>query len=287
MRVVPPRSSPTDATDSGNGSPPVQMRGVAVSYDAAGKAHEAVTDIDLDVRAGEFMSIIGPSGCGKSTLLGVLSGLMPPTAGTAQIAGEPVTGIPDGLAYLFQQDALLPWKTVEGNVALGLKLQDGNARLRQDQQELVADWIHRVGLAGFGRSYPHQLSGGMRKRAALAQALVGRPRVLLMDEPFGALDVQTRTLMEQELLQLWEEVGATVIFVTHDLEEAILLSDRVSLMTAGPSSTIKSTYEVPLARPRRLDELKYEDDFAALNRRIWADLRDEVMRVYESPRTAS
>lgn len=268
-------------------SPPVELRGVAVSYGSASKTTEAVTDIDLSIRAGEFMSVIGPSGCGKSTLLGVISGLMQPSAGTALIDGQPVVGIPSNLAYLFQQDALLPWKTVEDNVSLGLTLKAGKGRLQQADKDLVQDWIRRVGLQGFSKSYPHQLSGGMRKRAALAQALVGRPRVLLMDEPFGALDVQTRTLMEQELLQLWEEVGATVIFVTHDLEEAILLSDRVCLMTAGPRSTIKGIYDVPFPRPRRLDELKYEENFADMNRRIWGDLKDEVMQAYESSRPRS
>lgn len=260
-----------------------EMHEVAVTYLSGQQQVEAVRDISLAIAPGEFVSIVGPSGCGKSTLLGVLSGLITPTRGEARLEGEPVDGVPADIAYLFQQEALLPWKTVEGNIRLGLSLKRNARNPEQDPENAVATWIHKVGLQGFEQSYPYQLSGGMRRRAALAQALVGAPKVLLMDEPFGALDVQTRTLMEEELLQLWEEAQATVIFVTHDLEEAILLSDRVCLLRAGPRSTVKNVYEIPIARPRHLNELKYDAEFRKLYQSLWMDLRDEVMQAYQTP----
>jgi NitT/TauT family transport system ATP-binding protein len=219
---------------------------------------------------------VGPSGCGKSTTLSLIAGLDGPTSGVVAVRGKPVAGITDKAGFLFQRDALLPWKNVRDNVLLPLQLRGvraADARLR------VAEWIGRVGLRGFEHSFPHQLSGGMRKRASLAQTLVYDPEILLMDEPFSALDVQTRNLMEAELLNLWQGSGKTVIFVTHDLEEAIQLSDEVVVMTAGPAS-VKARYDVTLPRPRDIEQVRFDPRFTELYSKMWNDLRDEVLESY-------
>ena len=197
--------------------------------------------------------------------------------------GKRVDGISDGVGFLFQRDALLPWKTVLQNVALPLQLRGITGKA---QAERVADFISRVGLNGFEANYPHELSGGMRKRVALAQTLVYDPEILLMDEPFSALDVQTRNLMEDELLALWQGSGKTVIFVTHDLEEAIALADEVVVMTAGPAS-VKATYDVDLPRPRNVQEVRFDERFVKLYQAMWNDLRDEVLESYERSRKAA
>jgi NitT/TauT family transport system ATP-binding protein len=185
---------------------------------------------------------------------------------------------------MFQSDALLPWKTVLDNVRLGPTLRGVAPR---EAAEQAREWVTRVGLRGFEGRYPYQLSGGQRKRVAMAQALINRLPVLLMDEPFSALDVQTRALMEQELLGLWQELQATVLFVTHDLEEAIALSDRVILFTAGPAATLKGDYEVPLGRPRNVVDARFQPGFAEIYERIWSELRDEVMASYERSRRSA
>jgi NitT/TauT family transport system ATP-binding protein len=238
----------------------------------AGTPFTAITDVSLDVAAGEFVTIVGPTGCGKSTTLSLVSGLEPATTGTVQVHGQPVTAIPDGIGYMFQSDAVLPWKNVLDNVALGLRYHrvpkaEAHARAR--------DWIERVGLAGFEDRYPHQLSGGMRKRVAMAQSLIGEPSLLLLDEPFGALDVQTRELMQDELLRLWSGTGAAVVFVTHDLTEATSLADRVVVMTAGPA-TVKDVVPVDLPRPRKVEEIRLTPEFTELYKRVWDSLREEV-----------
>lgn len=238
----------------------------------AGGTFTAIRDVTLDVARGEFVTVVGPTGCGKSTTLSLVSGLEPATQGTVTVNGAPVRGIPDGVGYMFQSDAILPWKTVLDNVALGLRYRKVPGR------EAIArarDWISRVGLAGFEDRYPHQLSGGMRKRVAMAQTLITEPSVLLMDEPFGALDVQTRELMQDELLRLWSGSGAAVVFVTHDLTEAIALADRVVVMTAGPA-TVKDIVAVELPRPRKVEEIRLTEDFTQLYRRVWDSLREEV-----------
>jgi len=226
---------------------------------------------------------VGPSGCGKSTLLSLVSGLLPATTGAIQLNGTPVSAVRTDVGFIFQRDALLPWKTVRENVRLPLDFRSvpaAEGRTRADE------WIARVGLAKFPDSYPHELSGGMRKRAQLAQVMVGDPPVLLMDEPFSALDVQTRNLMENELLDLWGAAGKTVLFITHDLEEAIALSDEIVVMTAGPGR-IKARYPVTLPRPRNVTEIRFAPAFSALYERAWADLRDEVTRSYERSLEAS
>jgi NitT/TauT family transport system ATP-binding protein len=224
------------------------------------------------VGRGEFVTVVGPTGCGKSTTLSLVSGLQPPTAGTATVAGAPVTGIPDGLGYMFQNDAVLPWRTVLDNVATGPRyrgMPKGQARDR------AREWVAKVGLAGFEGYHPHQLSGGMRKRVALAQTLINEPSILLMDEPFGALDVQTREHMQDLLLDLWSGTGAAVVFVTHDLTEAIALADRVVVMTAGPA-TVKAAVPVALERPRQVEDIRLTPEFTELYRAIWESLRVEV-----------
>ena len=243
----------------------------------SGGVYTALRDLDMSIEPGEFCAVVGPTGSGKSTTLALISGLEPPSEGEVEVLGKPVNGIPDGIGYVFQSDAVFPWKTVLENVAAGPRYKgasNGDARTK------ARDWIARVGLAGFEDRYPYQLSGGMRKRVALAQSLINGPRILLMDEPFSALDVQTRALMETELLALWSASSASVVFVTHDLEEAISLSDRVFVITAAPG-TVKSTYEVDLPRPRNVSEIRFLPRFTEIYEEIWADLRDEVLVSYE------
>ncbi|HEY7292120.1 MAG TPA: ABC transporter ATP-binding protein [Vicinamibacterales bacterium] len=244
-----------------------------------GARYRAIDDISFDVADGAFVAIVGPSGCGKSTLLNIAAGLLAPTTGTVRVAGTPLAGLNRDATYMFQQDALLPWKSVRDNVALGLAIggaaaADGDAR--------AEEWLTRVGLAAFGAHYPAQLSGGMRKRVAMAQNWILERRLLLMDEPFSALDVHTRQRMETELLALWEErrAGAkrTVLFVTHDLEEAIALADEVMILSAGPSSRLIARHSIPLARPRDLMELRTSAPFLDLYKSIWSVLRQEVMK---------
>jgi len=223
-----------------------------------------------------FVALVGPSGCGKSTTLSLIAGLDAATSGTVRVRGEPVRGVTDGIGFLFQRDALLPWKTVRDNVMLPLTLRGVRGEAARAR---VADWLARVGLRGFETAYPYQLSGGMRKRVALAQTLVYDPEILLMDEPFAALDVQTRNLMEGELLALWQGSGKTVMFVTHDLEEAIALADEVVVMTAGPAR-VKSRYEVTLPRPRDIETIRVDPRFTELYAKMWNDLRDEVLESY-------
>jgi NitT/TauT family transport system ATP-binding protein len=237
--------------------------------------------VTFDVEPRRFISIVGPSGCGKSTLLHLVAGLLPPTDGRIEIFGEPLTGLNRHAAYLFQQDALLPWKTVLDNIRLGLTLRGHEPR---ESRERAAAWTDRVGLRGFAHHFPHQLSGGMRKRVALAQCLIIQPDLLLMDEPFSALDVHTRLRMETELLDLWTGSETTVLFVTHDLEEAIGLSDEVLVLSAGPASRIIGRYPVALTRPRSLIDMKADPHFQDLYRLIWTDLRREVLESYERAR---
>jgi NitT/TauT family transport system ATP-binding protein len=248
-----------------------------------GTGYTALRDVDLAIRPHRFVALVGPSGCGKSTSLSLIAGLDLPSSGTVTLRGKPVAGISDGVGFLFQRDALLPWKTVRENVGLPLLLRGIRGT---EAAERTADFISRVGLRGFEQRSPHELSGGMRKRVALAQTLVYDPEILLMDEPFSALDVQTRNLMEDELLALWQGSGKTVIFVTHDLEEAIALADEVIVMTAGPAR-VKATYDVDLPRPRNVQEVRFERRFVDLYAAMWTDLRDEVLESYERSRQAT
>jgi NitT/TauT family transport system ATP-binding protein len=256
----------------------IELDNVAVRFPTPGGAvHTALRDLDLRVGAGEFCAIVGPTGCGKSTTLTLISGLEQPSAGEVRVDGSRVRSVGDDIGFVFQNDAVLPWKSVLDNVALGPKFRGAS---RTAAIARARDWLRRVGLSGFEDRYPHQLSGGMRKRVALAQTFINEPQILLMDEPFSALDVQTRTLMGDELLKLWSSISASVVFVTHDLEEAIALADRVCVLTAGPA-TVKGIYTIDLPRPRNVAEIRFEPRFVQLYHDIWEDLRNEVLISYE------
>ena len=218
--------------------------------------------------------VTGPTGSGKSTTLGLIAGLARPQAGAVRLFDAPVTGIDRRVGFVFQQDAVFPWKSVLANVAAGPVFRGAGKAAAETS---ARDWIGRVHLDGFENHLPHQLSGGMRKRVALAQTFINRPEILLMDEPFSALDVQTRELMQEELLQLWGQNQAAVLFVTHDLDEAILLADRVAVLTSRPAR-VKSVHRIDLPRPRAIATLRYDERFIEIARRISDDLRDEVMK---------
>ncbi|HEU0000844.1 MAG TPA: ABC transporter ATP-binding protein [Ktedonobacteraceae bacterium] len=256
----------------------IELRNVTKRFPTpSGQIYTAIRNLSLSVAPGEFCAVVGPTGCGKSTTLSLISGLEKPSAGMVEVMGEPVQDIDKRIGYVFQTDAVFPWKSVLNNVATG-PLYRGQPKAQV--LERAHNWIERVGLSGFENHYPHQLSGGMRKRVALAQTFINEPQILLMDEPFSALDVQTRTLMEDELLQMWSSLNASVVFVTHDLEEAISLADRVCVITAGPG-TVKGIYTIDLPRPRHVAEIRFEPRFIELYQQIWEDLRNEVMISYE------
>ncbi len=261
-----------------DGTTAIRLSSVSISYVLAGGGrYDAVAPVDVEVADGAFVSIVGPTGCGKSTLLNVAAGLAAPTTGTASIYGETLAGINSRAGYLFQQDALMPWKSALDNVAIGLEVQ-GVARdeaVARSQAMLVS-----VGLKAFGERYPHQLSGGQKKRVALAQVLVRGPKILLMDEPFGPLDAQTRLIMGELLSHLWQADRKAVMFVTHDLDEAIGLSDRVLVMSAGPQSRIIGDFAIDIERPRDLGEIRNDARFHRLHKEIWDVLRDEVRKTY-------
>jgi len=232
----------------------------------------AVESFDLQVDKGEFVTIVGPSGCGKSTMLLVADGLLRPTQGQVFFENKLVTAPGPDRALVFQEFALLPWRTVEGNVMLGLELQ--RKHTPSQMRELVEHFVQLVGLRGFERHFPHQLSGGMRQRVGLARALAVNPAVLLMDEPFAALDAQTREIMSEELLRIWEEDKKTVLFVTHGIEEAVYLADRIVVMSSQPGR-VKEVIRVGLPRPRSL-AIKDDPEFVRLRRHIWNLLMKEV-----------
>jgi NitT/TauT family transport system ATP-binding protein len=240
----------------------------------AGEILSALEDFDLSIAPGEFFAIVGPTGCGKSTTLGLIAGLAKPQAGEVTLFDAPVDGVDRRVGFVFQQDAVFPWRNVLGNVMAG-PLFRGVPKAKAE--EMARDWINRVGLKGFEDHHPHQLSGGMRKRVALAQTFINNPQVLLMDEPFSSLDVQTRELMQEELLQLWAQAKSAVLFVTHDLDEAILLADRVAVLTTRPAR-VKSVHTIDLPRPRDVAKLRYDERFIAIARNISDDLREEVLR---------
>lgn len=254
-------------------TPAIELRNVSCRFISPdGKATVALRDFTMSVARGEFVAIVGPTGCGKSTTLSMITGLLKPTVGEVRIMGEPVSGIDPRIGFVFQNDAVFPWRSVLHNVAAGPLFR---GKPKDAAYALAEEWIRRVGLDKFANHYPHQLSGGMRKRVALAQTFINSPEILLMDEPFSALDMQTRTLMQDELLQLWSSQSGSVVFVTHDLEEAIALADKVYVLTARPA-TLKSVYEIDLPRPRVMSEVRYEQRFIDISRKIWADLREEV-----------
>lgn len=256
----------------------VALDDATVAFDVAGgSVYTAVEQATLRIADGEFVAIVGPTGCGKSTLLNVAAGLLQPVSGGVRIFDQPLRGLNKQAGYLFQADAVFPWKTARDNVAIGLEVA-GVAR--NEAAERAQGWLNAVGLGAFAARYPHMLSGGQRKRVALAQVLIRNPKILLMDEPFGPLDAQTRQVMGNLLLDLWTRDRKAVLFVTHDLEEAIALADRVVIMSAGPSARIIGDWRVTLPRPRDIFEVRLDKEFHALHREIWSVLKDEVMKTY-------
>ena len=287
-------------------APALSLSGVSCTFvdrhDAA-QRYTAVRDVTLTVGAGEFVSVVGPTGCGKSTLLNVAAGLLEPSSGTVEVFGAPLSGINARAGYMFQAESLMPWRTALANVMAGLEF-----RGMPDARERAMEWLKRVGLGAFGERYPHQLSGGMRKRTSLAQTLALDPDIILMDEPFSALDIQTRQLMENEVLALWAGDGdkrraapslsptpsggaseasggrqgrKAVLFITHDLDEAIAMSDRVVVLSAGPASRPIGEFKVDLERPRDVAEVRATPRFVELHQAIWGVLRDEVLKGYQ------
>jgi NitT/TauT family transport system ATP-binding protein len=253
-----------------------------ISRDQPGQRYTAVRDVTLTVGAGEFVSVVGPTGCGKSTLLNVAAGLLAPSTGSVRVFGQALDGINRRAGYMFQADSLMPWRTALGNVTAGLEFR---GLAPAEARTLGEAWLKRVGLGGFGDRYPHQLSGGMRKRTSLAQTLALDPDIILMDEPFSALDVQTRQLMENEVLELWAGGGEgrarkAVLFITHDLDEAIAMSDRVVVMSAGPAARPIGEFAIDLERPRDVAEVRTDARFIQLHNAIWAVLREEVLKGY-------
>ncbi|MCF8161341.1 MAG: ABC transporter ATP-binding protein [Polaromonas sp.] len=249
-----------------------------VSKDRPDQRYTAVREVNLTVAAGEFVSVVGPTGCGKSTLLNVGAGLLVPSTGSVSVFGQPLAGINQRAGYMFQADSLMPWRTALANVSAGLQFHGVPEREAANQAD---DWLRRVGLGGFGDRYPHQMSGGMRKRVSLAQTLVLDPDIILMDEPFSALDIQTRQLMENELLDIWQAKKKAVLFITHDLDEAIAMSDRVVVMSAGPGSRPIGDFPIDIERPRDVAEIKTSPRFLQLHRAIWEVLREEVLKGYQ------
>ncbi len=258
----------------------LDLQGVACTFTArhdAGQRYTAVQDVSLTVGAGEFVSVVGPTGCGKSTLLNVAAGLLRPSTGSVTAFGQPLVGINARAGYMFQAESLMPWRTALANVMAGLAFHGVPTAQAAAQAN---DWLHRVGLGSFADRYPHQMSGGMRKRVSLAQTLVLDPDIILMDEPFSALDIQTRQLMENELLAIWQAKKKAVLFITHDLDEAIALSDRVVVMSAGPCSHPIGDFRIDINRPRDVAEVKMTPRFIDLHQAIWAVLREEVLKGY-------
>jgi NitT/TauT family transport system ATP-binding protein len=266
-----------------DGTPALALAGITCRFAARDERSEpyvAVANATLTVAKGEFVSVVGPTGCGKSTLLNVAAGLLEPSSGIVEVFGEQLVaadGVNRRAGYMFQADALMPWRTGIDNVVAGLQFRGVSRAAAMAEGEA---WLRRVGLAGFGDRYPHQMSGGMRKRLALAQTLILSPDILLMDEPFSALDVQTRQLMENELLALWAEDRKSVLFITHDLEEAIALSDRVIVLSAGPATRPIGDFRVDLPRPRDVSEIRMTPAFLDLHREIWGAMKEEVLKAY-------
>jgi NitT/TauT family transport system ATP-binding protein len=249
-----------------------------VSNDDRSQRYTAVAGTTLSIAPGEFVSVVGPTGCGKSTLLNLGAGLLAPSTGTVSVFGEPLCGINRRAGYMFQADALMPWYSALRNVTAGL---DFRGVPPAEARRIGEEWLARVGLRDFGDRYPHQLSGGMRKRVALAQTLILDPDIILMDEPFSALDIQTRQLMENEVLELWSAKKKAVLFITHDLDEAIAMSDRVIVLSAGPATHPIGEFVIDLPRPRDVAEIRAHPRFVELHAQIWGVLRDEVLKGYQ------
>ena len=253
----------------------LELNDVTVSFQSTdGSRMTALRDMSLSVEQGELVALVGPSGCGKSTALNVLAGQVRPVSGQVRLAGEPVKGVSPSVGYISQADTLLPWRTVLDNVALAMELRGVEKR---ERREAARGLMARMGLSGFEDNYPRELSGGMKKRAAIARVLAVDPAILMMDEPFGPLDALTKEKLQDEILALWESTGCTILYVTHDLTEAITLADRVVLMSARPGRVVRE-YPIDLPRPRRVMDVKFSPRFVELERAIWQDLQGELHR---------
>jgi len=252
----------------------ITLKNVCVTYESIRGNVEALRDVNLAIEKGSFVSIIGPSGCGKSTLLKVIAGLVSPTRGEVVIDGRRVRGVPRNIGFVFQEDTLLPWRSVIGNVELGLQIRGVD---KEERRKRALELIKMAGLEGFEHKMPHELSGGMRQRVALIRALAYDPEIILMDEPFGALDAQTRVILQDELLKIWHKTRKTMILVTHDLAEAITLSEFVVILTKRPG-TVKRIYKIPIPYPRSALDIRLSDEFLRTFNILWNDLREEVMK---------
>ena len=252
-------------------APKLAVRGLTHRFDIGGERTQltVLREIDIEIPRGQFVCIIGESGCGKSTLLRMMAGLLTPSEGTVLHDGVAIRGINQALGFVFQQDAVFPWLTVERNVEYGPK---SRGVPKAEREKLVAHWCNAVGLGSFRKAYPKQLSGGMRKRVDLARAYANSPDVLLMDEPFAALDVQTKSTMQEAVLKLWESTRKTVVFVTHDLDEAVFLADVVVVLASRPGR-VHAIIDNPLRRPRN-EATRVSDEFAAAKRALWTSLQD-------------
>lgn len=256
----------------------LSLSGCRATFEVSGQQpYTAVRGIDIELRRGTFTSIVGPTGCGKSTILNMAAGLLTPSEGTVSVKGEALSGINSSAGYLFQQDALLPWERAIDNVALALKYRRVP---RQEARRQAVLWLERVGLGMFTERYPAQLSGGQRRRVSMAQMWITNPELILMDEPFSALDVQTRLVMEDELLRLWSQSGASALFVTHDLDEAVGLSDEIVVLSAGPGSSVAGRFHVDIARPRNLLDIKQLPEYQRIYDEVWDCLKTEVMKAH-------
>ena len=275
----------TNVANASSSTPALLLERITCTFasrEQQGERYTAVADTTVSVGPGEFVSVVGPTGCGKSTLLNVAAGLLQPSSGDVVVLGEALAGINRRAGYMFQAESLMPWRSALDNVLAGLQFAGVD---RAEAERRARDWLNRVGLTGFETRYPHELSGGMRKRVALAQMLILDPQLLLMDEPFSALDVQTRQLMENELLELWSANRKSVLFITHDLEEAIALSDRVIVLSAGPATRPIGEFAIDLPRPRDVNEIRLTPRFVELHSKIWHAMKDEVLKGYVRSRT--
>lgn len=265
--------------DAKQHAPVVELHDCTITFpDKGSGSYTAVRNIDIQAEPGKFTSVVGPTGCGKSTILNMAAGLLRPTSGEVWANGSKLDRLNKNAGYLFQQDALLPWRTAVDNVALALDYQ---GKPSKESRALAQEWLARVGLAGFENRFPAQLSGGQRRRVSMAQMWITNPGLILMDEPFSALDVQTRLVMEGELLTLWAASGAGTLFVTHDLDEAVALSDEIVVLSAGPASTVAGVFNVPIERPRNLLEIKQSAVYQEIYREVWSCLKQEVMKTYD------
>ncbi len=265
------------STASGAAPPAIQIQNLSKLFND----FVAVDNVTIDIAAGEFFVIVGPSGCGKTTLLRILAGLEQPSIGSFTVNTASGAGRPEN-SMVFQGNSLFPWMTVWDNAAYGLKMRRAPA---SQIKEVVGHYLDRTGLTKFARSYPHQLSGGMRQRVSIARAFANDPEILLMDEPFSALDAQNKLLLQEELLRIWEEHKKTVVFITHSVDEAVILGDRIMIMTAQPGR-VKTMVKVPFGRPRNVMELQRQAEYGSLIHSIWMELRDEVERARSQSETA-